>query len=143
MRVSVTHLNDYKFCKQQKKTKRSNPTKRKKKTKKNIKQKNIGKTKKEQKKKKQNKKKKTRASSLGPKPSSVFFCCFVSFPFFASNRPKTLFSPRKGHFMFVFACLPFLSLSLFWPPPFFSLSLSLFLSFYLSFFLLVFLFCFL
>ena len=103
-----------------------------------------------------------RATSLGPKPSLSFFVCFgfcfvffvgglgppfalflfSSFPFFASNR-KNLFPPRKGHFWFIFGCLPLFLLSLFWPPPF-SISLSLSLSCSFSFFfLLVFLFCFL
>ena len=44
-------------------------------------------------KKKKKKKKNEGPAPLGPKPSSFFFCCFVSFPFFASNRPKTLFFP--------------------------------------------------
>ena len=76
-----------------------------------------------------------RATSLGPKPSLFyflfgFFC--LAFPFFASNRQKTLFfSLRKGHFLFIFECLPFFLLSLFRPLPF-SVSLSLSLSLYLS-----------
>ena len=125
MRVSVAHLNDYNFLTTKEKGK--TPKKRPKKKQKTKKRKN-------KKKKKKKEKKSRRASSLGPKPSSFFFCCFVSFPFLASNRPKTLFfSPRKGHFMFVFACLPLFSLSLFWPPPFFtfSFSVSLFFSVFL------------
>ena len=83
-----------------------------------------------------------RATSLGTKPS-LFVILFVFFsPFFSFNR-KTIFSPRKGHFSFIFECLPLFLLSLFWPPPFsIFLSLSLSSSF-LSFFLPVFLFCFL
>ena len=58
-------------------------------------------------------------------------------------KDKNPVSPRKGHFLFIFGCLPLFLLSLFWPPPF-SISLSLSLSCsILSFFLLVFLFCFL
>ena len=34
------------------------------------------------------------------------------------NRKKNCFPPRKGHFLFVFECLPLFLLSLFWPPPF-------------------------
>ena len=68
---------------------------------------------------------------------------FFSFPIFVSNTKKPCFPPRKGHFLFIFECLPLFLLSLFWPPPF-----SIFLSLSLSFFLLVFLpsclsFCFL
>ena len=64
--------------------------------------------------------------------------CFGSFPFFVFNR-KTLFSPQKGHFLFIFHCLPFFLHSLFWPPPFslflsLSLSFSFFLPSFLSFF---------
>ena len=38
-----------------------------------------------------------------------------------------MFSPRKGHFLFIFECLPLFLFSFFWPPPFWiflSLSLS-------------------
>ena len=47
---------------------------------------------------------------------------------------KTCFPPRKGHFLFIFECLPLFILSLFWPPPLsMSLSLSLSCSFFSSF----------
>ena len=64
------------------------------------------------------------------------FSFVVLFPFLSLlpiDQKKPCFSPRKGHFMFVFACLPLFSLSLFWPPPFFtfSFSVSLFFSFFL------------
>ena len=126
----MAHLNDYNKKKKNKKDKKVKPKKRPNKNKKN-----------KNKKYRKNKKKQGPAHlDLNP----PHFSCVVLFPFLSllPIDQKPCFSPRKGHFMFVFACLPFLSLSLFWPPPFFSLSLSLFLSFYLSFFLLVFLFCF-
>ena len=100
-----------------------------------------------------------RATSLGPKPSLLFclfvFCLFLSFlclnrktmfvclflSFLCLNR-KTMFSPLQRAFLFLFECLPLFFLSLFWPPPFHSLSLSLYLSF-LSSFPPVFIFCFL
>ena len=68
-----------------------------------------------------------RATSLSTKPS-LFVCCFVffSFPFFASNRKKTCFSPRKGHFLF------FLSVSLCFSLAFFGLPLFQFLFLCLS-----------
>ena len=75
----------------------------------------------------------------------VLFCfCFFPFPFFASNRQKTCFPPRKGHFclfLSVSLCFSwaFLGLTLF---QFIFLCLSLvlfflfsFLSFFFSFFL--------
>ena len=67
------------------------------------------------------------------------FCFFVvcSFPLFVSNRQKALFSPRKGAFLFVFECIPFFFLCLFWPPLFQFLFLCLSLIF-LYFFILVF-----
>ena len=57
---------------------------------------------------------------------------------------ETVFHPRKGHFLYIFECLPLflLSLSLASPLFNFSFSVSLYSSF-LSFLLLVFLFCFL
>ena len=90
-----------------------------------------------------------RATSLGPKPSLFVFLffffvfCFF-FVFWLFNTKKTLFSPRKGHFLFIFSVSLSFSLSLFWPPSFcVSLSLSLsfllfFLSSFLSFFFAVF-----
>ena len=64
----------------------------------------------------------------------LFFLLFM-FPFLSllPRDKKNLFSRRKGHFLFVFDCLPLFSLSLFWPPPFFnfSFSVSLFFSFFL------------
>ena len=80
----------------------------------------------------------------------VWFCfCFVSFPFFASNRQKNpVFPHRKGHFC-LFSMFLFLSPLTFFGLPLFlflflCLSLSLvFLSSFLSFFLLSFCFLFL
>ena len=86
-----------------------------------------------------------RAPSLGPKPSLFFFCflclfvlffllgggCFL-LPFFASEWQKTVFPLKKGHFLFIFECLPLFLLSLFWPSTCsISLSLSLSLSIYI------------
>ena len=51
---------------------------------------------------------------------------------------KTSFSPEKGHFLFIFECLPLFLLSLFWPSTCsisLSLSLSLSLFLFFSFFL--------
>ena len=86
-----------------------------------------------------------RATSLGPKPSLFVFVAFLfcfwflvfCFVFWLFNTKKTLFSPRKGHFLFIFSVSLSFSLSLFWPPSFcVSLSLSLFfLLFFLSSFL--------
>ena len=73
-----------------------------------------------------------------------FSCfCLVSFPFFALIEKHGF--PLKGHFLFIFECLPFFLHSLFLHPPFsLLLSLSLSLYFYfLSSFLLVIIFCFL
>ena len=84
---------------------------------------------------------------LALNPPYFFFVLFLFFffPFLSLllKDKKPCFPPRKGHFLFIFECLPLFLLSLFWPPPF-SISLSLSLSCsILSFFLLVFLFCFL
>ena len=72
----------------------------------------------------------------------IFLCLllFLSFLCFC-NTKKTCFPPRKGHFLFIFKCLP---LFLFWGSPFFNFSFSVSL-FFLSFFPFfpVFLFCFL
>ena len=86
-----------------------------------------------------------RATSLGPKPSLFVFVAFLfcflflvfCFVFCCLIQKKTLFSPRKGHFLFIFSVSLSFSLSLFWPPSFcVSLSLSLFfLLFFLSSFL--------
>ena len=102
------------------------------KTKKDNKNKDNKKTKKYRKKTKKEKKNQGPAHlDLNP----PHFSSVVLFPFLSllPIDKKPSFSPRKGHFMFLFACLPFLSLSLFWPPPFFtfSFSVSLFLSFFL------------
>ena len=66
-------------------------------------------------------------------PPHVSFVVLFPFLSLLPIDQKPCFSPRKGHFMFVFACLPLFSLSLFWPPPFFtfSFSVSLFFSFFL------------
>ena len=84
-----------------------------------------------------------RATSLGPKPSLFSFCffcfCFsLCFPFFVFNRQKTCFPPKKGHFLFIFQCLPLFLFSLFGASPlnflfsfFVSLSLSLVIFFFL------------
>ena len=102
----------------------------------------------------------SRATSLGPKPFFcfcfffVFFCVLFFFLFFgggfkgqvrcpkgpphlALNRPflieKTCFPPKKGISAYHWVS-PFVSLSLFWPPPFsLPLSLSLSCSFLSSF----------
>ena len=83
-----------------------------------------------------------RATSLGPKPSLfiffVFFCFFFGFCFWLFNTEKNpCFSPRKGHFLFIFSVSLSFSLSPFGPPSFsVSLSQSLFfLLFFLSSFL--------
>ena len=99
-----------------------------------------------------------RATSLGPKPSLCSFCfCFfwfvflffLCFPFFFFNRQKNCFPPKKGHFLFIFQCLPLFLFSLFWASPLSSLSLSVslscsfissFLFFIFSFWFLLFLF---
>ena len=88
-----------------------------------------------------------RATSLGPKPSlfSFSFLLFLFFPclpFFVSfNKNNLCFPPKKGHFWFLFECLPLFLFSLLGPPPF-SISLSLSLSCSsLSFFLSVSHFC--
>ena len=60
------------------------------------------------------------------------------------NRQKTSFPPKKGHFLFIFRCLPLFLFSLFGASPLSSLSLSLSLSCsFLSSFLPVFHFLFL
>ena len=79
----------------------------------------------------------------------VWFCfCLFSFPFFASNRQKPCFPPRKGHFC-LFSMFLFLSPLTFFGLPLFlflflCLSLSLvfifsFLSFFLPYFCFLFL----
>ena len=81
-----------------------------------------------------------RATSLGPTPSLFVFLLFfvyffVIFPPFLSLFliEKPVFS-LKGHFLFIFECLPLFLLGLFWPPPFLvSLYLSLFFSLLPSF----------
>ena len=60
----------------------------------------------------------------------VFFW-FVVVPFLSLLcNTKNCFPPRKGHFLFIFECLPLFLLSFFGAPPF-SISLSLSLSFLL------------
>ena len=86
-----------------------------------------------------------RATSLGPKPSLLFFCfcfCFFcSFPFFAFNR-KTCFPPKKVIFC-LFSVFLFLLPQPFLTSPFFCFSFSVSLLLLSLFILLVFLFCFL
>ena len=69
------------------------------------------------------------------------FCCFFVLFFWLFNTKNLVFSPRKGHFLFIFSVSLSFSLSLFWPPSVcVSLSLSLFfLLFFLSSFLSLFL----
>ena len=62
--------------------------------------------------------------------------------FFWFFYKKTSFSPRKGHFLFIFSVSLSFSLSLFWPPSFSVFFLCLFFSSFLSLFLFVFPFCF-
>ena len=88
-----------------------------------------------------------RATSLGPKPSLFSylfcFCCFFSFPFFASNRQTNPVSPlEKGHLCLFLSVSLCFSLAFFGASPF-SIPLSLLLSGSFLFFLIVFLFCFL
>ena len=59
-----------------------------------------------------------------------FLFCFLFFVFFCNK--KTLFSPRKGHFLLIFSVSLSFSLSFFGPPSS-SVSLSLSLSFLLFF----------
>ena len=85
-----------------------------------------------------------RATSLGPKPSLFIFVVwfFLVLFFWLFNTEKNpCFSPRKGHFLFIFSVSLSFSLSPFGPPSFsVSLSLSLFfLLFFLSSFLSLFL----
>ena len=68
--------------------------------------------------------------ALNPPYLFLLFLLFCFLFFF--NTKKTLFSPRKGHFLFIFSVSLSFSLSLFWPPSF-SVSLSLSLSFLLFF----------
>ena len=69
--------------------------------------------------------------------SLLSFLCFF-------YRQKTSFPPKKGHFLFIFQCLPLFLFSLFGASPLSSLSLSLYLSCsFLSSFLPVFHFLFL
>ena len=56
----------------------------------------------------------------------IFLLCFPFFVFF--NRQKDSFPPKKGHFLFIFQCLPLFLFSLFVASPLSSLSLSLSLS---------------
>ena len=76
-----------------------------------------------------------RATSLGPKPSLFFwFVLFFLKKFFHSLHllEKPVLHPRKGHFLFIFECLPLFFLSIFRPPPS-SISLSLSLLFFFFF----------
>ena len=94
--------------------------------------------------------------ALNP-PYFICFSFFVVFypclPFFVSVNRKTCFFPQKGHFGFLFECLPLFLFSLFWASSFFHflfLCLSLVLFFLPSFLFLIsvsgscflFLFCF-
>ena len=69
--------------------------------------------------------------ALNP-PYLLFFCFFwfVVVPFLSllcNTKKYLVFPPRKGHFLFIFECLPLFLLSFFGAPPF-SISLSLSLS---------------
>ena len=70
---------------------------------------------------------------LALNPPNLFIFCFFWFvvvPFLSllcHTKKKPCFPPRKGHYLFIFECLPLLLLSFFWPPPF-SIFLSLSLS---------------
>ena len=80
-----------------------------------------------------------RATSLGPKPSLFiiflfFWFVFVAFLSLLCTTKKPCFPPRKGHFWFIFECLPLFLLRFFWPPPF-SIFLSLSISSSSPFFL--------
>ena len=89
---------------------------------------------------------------LALNPPNLFIFCFfwfVAVPFLSllCNTKKPCFPPRKGHYLFIFECLPLFLLSFFWPPSFsifLSLSLSSSCLFFLSFLSFFFaLFCFL
>ena len=92
-----------------------------------------------------------RTTSLGPKPSLFSFCFFWGFCFSSLRSflcflidKKTSFPHKKGHFLFIFQCLPLFLFSIFGASPLSSLSLSLSLSCsFLSSFLPVFHFLFL
>ena len=76
--------------------------------------------------------------ALNPPFCFCFLLLFFFFLSFLCFSLKDVFSPRKGHFLFIFECLPFFLLSLFWLPPFQFLFLCLslllvFLSSFLSF----------
>ena len=77
--------------------------------------------------------------ALNP-PYLLLFCFFwfVFVPFLSllCTAKKPCFPPRKGHFWFIFECLPLFLLTFFWPPPlsmFLSLSVSSSCPFFLSF----------
>ena len=117
MRVSVAHLNDYNFFNNKKERKKVKPKKKaEKKKKKTQKKQKKEKQKKNRKKKKKNKNEGPAHLDLNP-PHFSHFSFVVLFPFLSllPIDQKPCFSPSKGHFMFVFACLPLFSLSLFWP----------------------------
>ena len=64
----------------------------------------------------------------------IFFLFFV-LPFLSllcNTQKKPCYPPRKGHFLFIFECLPLFLLTFFWPPPFqcFFLVSLFFLSFF-------------
>ena len=63
--------------------------------------------------------------ALNP-PYLLFVFCFVFFPFLSLFSIKNCFPPRKGHFLYMFECLPLFLLSLFWPPPFWICYFSVF-----------------
>ena len=76
---------------------------------------------------------------LALNPPYLLFFCFLGFVFvpFLSllcTTKKPCLPTRKGHFWFIFECLPLFLLSFFWPPPF-SIFLSLSISSSSPFFL--------
>ena len=129
----MAHSNDYNVLNNQKRQKGQT----KKKGRKNKKKKTT-------KKKKKTKKYRKNKKNQGPAHLDLnppHFSSVVLFPFLSllPIDKKPCFSPRKGHFMFLFACLPFLSPQPFLASPFFHLlflcfSLFIFLSSFLSFF---------
>ena len=73
-----------------------------------------------------------RVTSLGPKPSFLFFLCFFAF-LALTLIEEPWFPPKKGHFLlFIFLCFPLSLFSLFLASPFLVFSFFVSLSLYLS-----------